>query len=184
MANNANYVSAGKPRPAGAVYRAAAGTTAPTDATTALAADFKALGYCSDDGMSNDNSPSVTIINAWGGDPVLTIQESREDTFTVTLIETMNVDVLKAVYGEDNVTGTLETGITVQANNQDLEEGVWVIDMILNGGVLQRTVIPKGKITEIGTIEYSDSDAIGFEVTITGIRDANGQTHYDYIKAA
>ena len=44
MANTAGNVSAGKPALNGAVYRAASGTTAPTDATTALSADFKCLG--------------------------------------------------------------------------------------------------------------------------------------------
>lgn len=48
----------------------------------------------------------------------------------------MNVEVLKEVYGNDNVTGTAETGITIKANAKELEEHALVIDVVLKGGVL------------------------------------------------
>ena len=182
MANTAGNVSAGKPALNGAVYRAASGTTAPTDATTALSADFKCLGYCGEDGLVNSNSPSTTDIKAWGGDTVLTIQEEKTDTFQVTLLEVLNADVLKAVYGSTNVSGTLSTGVTITANAKEAEEGVWAVDMLLNSNTVKRIVIPKGKITEIGDITYSDSDPIGYEVTITALPDESGNTHYEYIK--
>ena len=109
MATTAAYVTAGKPKVGGAVFRAVAGTAAPTDATTALAAAFKDLGYCSEDGLVNSNSPSTTKIKAWGGDEVLVITEEKEDTFKLTLIEHTNLEVLKAVYRSDNVTGSYLT---------------------------------------------------------------------------
>ena len=184
MAETVNYVSAGKPAVGGAVYVAPIGTTLPTNAKSALDAAFKGLGFCGEDGLTNSNSPSNTDIKAWGGKKVLGVQEEKPDTFSLKLLEVLNVDVLKAVYGDDNVTGTLATGITVTANADDVEEKVWVIDMVMRNDALKRIVVPSGKPTEIGDIVYTDSDAVGYEVTISAYPDTSGNTHYEYIVQA
>lgn len=177
-------VTAAKPKVGGAMYVAPAGTELPTDATTALATAFKSLGYISEDGLTNSNSPESEEIKAWGGDIVLTPITGRPDTYSVKLIESLNVDVLKMAYGDDNVTGTLETGITVKANATDLEEHPIVVDMILRNGVLKRICIPSAKVSEIGEISYTDADASGYDLTLSCQPDADGNTHYEYIKEA
>ena len=49
--HNASNVSVGKPRVAGAVFRAPLGTALPTDASTQLAEAYKDMGFVSDDGV-------------------------------------------------------------------------------------------------------------------------------------
>lgn len=181
--SDATKVTAGKPMISGSVYRAPLGTTLPTSATDTLNSAFKELGYISDAGVVNSNSPSNTAIKAWGGDTVLDVQTEKPDTFKMAFIEALNAEVLKIVYGDDNVSGTLESGLTIKANSKEQNTQCLVIDMILKDGAAKRIVLPNCKVTAVADITYADSSAVAYDTTLScyPFADYDGDTHREFI---
>ena len=173
-------VSTGKPKVTGAVYRAPAGTALPTDASTALAGAYVELGYVSADGVTNNNTPETENIKAWGGKTVLVVRNEQTDTFTFTLIEALNLDVLQTVFGSSKATKVGDL-ITVVADGTEVPEAVFVIDMVMRGGKLKRIVIPAGTISSVGEITYSDDAAVGYQITLEAMPNSSGVQHYEYI---
>ena len=179
---DAMNVTTAKPNKAGAIYSAPVGTALPKSTDDTLDQAFKDLGYVSEDGVTNSNSPSSDSIKAWGGDIVSSSQTEKPDEWKFKLIEANNPNVLKIIYGEENVTGTLEEGMEIVATSEELEPQSWVVDMILKNGVKKRTVIPNATITAIGDIVYKDNEPVAYDLTITAVPDEDGATHRDYMK--
>lgn len=183
MANDVTKVTAGKPKTGGAIWVAPVGTALPTDATTALNEAFENLGYISEDGVTQNITRDSESIKAWGGDTVMTSQTDFAETFTFRMIEALNLAAKKVSFGAENVTGTLENGVTVKTNAKELPAQSYVIEMIQNN-CLVRKVIPNAKVTELGEIQYVDGQAVGYEPTITALPDSAGNTSYEYTKQA
>jgi hypothetical protein len=175
MANTVANVLAGKPLAAGGVWLGPHGTAAPTNASTALVGAFKAAGYIGEDGLTEGTERSTDKVKAWGGDTVKVLQTDFAVTYTFTFLETLNDDVLKAVYGASNVTTTAATPSTgtlrtVLINSDTLPHQAFVFE-IKDGDARIRIHVPDGQITEVGEITYSDSEVIGYQVTVEAFRD-------------
>ena len=104
----------------------------------------------------------------------------------MTLIEALNENVLKLVHGADNVSGSLESGLTVSENSQELDYGVWVIDAVLNGDVQMRTIMPNAKVITIDDIQFASNAAVGYNVTAAAYpySDWSGDTHRELYLAS
>lgn len=177
------YVTTGKPAIGGAVFVGATSATLPTNATSTIdTTAFTDLGYCSEDGLKEQGELTTEDIREWGGQVVDSSETEKSDKYQVTLIEATNPAVLKLVHGDSNVTGTLETGITVTANGKEHEMKAFVVDMIMKGAV-KRVVLPCAKVTAVAEVVYKKGQAVGYQVTLSAYPDADGNTHYEYIKA-
>ena len=181
--SDSKNVSQAKPKVGGAIYAAPSATTLPTTATGALDPAFKPLGYITEDGITNSSSLTSTEIKAFGGDTVISEMVARGDNFKYGLMEVLNPNVLKEVYGENNVTGDLESGITIKVNSSPMTQHALVIDMILKNSVLKRIVIPNASVTAVDDVAYKTDSAIVYTTTIAATPDADGNSHYEYISA-
>lgn len=178
------HISSSKPKIGGAIYVAPIDATVPTDGTSELTKGknkFVCLGYISDDGLKHEIESETEEKKAFGGDTVLKTQTSYSEKFTYTLWESLNVDVLKHVYGEGAVSGDLESGITIARSGAELPRIRAVIELILKDGYIKRIVAPNAQVTEVGGVEYKDGEIVGFEVTLTTFRDEKGKFVYEYV---
>jgi len=176
VANSVSNVIAGKPNAAGGVWGGPLGSPVPTDATTALNAALKPYGYISEDGLTENIEASTEKIKAWGGDIVKVVQTDYSVSYTFTFIESQNADVLKAVFGADNVvttaaTTTAGTKHAVKRTSDILPHQVWVFE-VKDGDARVRVVVPDGQATLSGEITYVDGGVISYSVTVEAFRDA------------
>ncbi|MBP2057013.1 hypothetical protein J2Z60_000175 [Lactobacillus colini] len=181
--SDVNLVSTFKPDLAGAVSYAPVGTTLPTDATTALDAKFTKLGYISEDGMTKASDFDSDTEKAWGGAVVNNVFNGKTITFEFKLIELLNKAVNQAVFGPDNVTGDLDTGMVVKDTNTEPETFSWIVDTIAKNGTLVRIVIPSASITDMDDLVFATSESAGYDITITANPDDKGVTNYTYMKS-
>lgn len=184
MANTAANVVAGVPLATGGVLLGTDSSVAPDDATSTLVG-FNAAGYIGEDGVTETNERSSDKVRAWGGSTVKVVQSEHNVTYQFTFLETLNANVLKAVYGEDNVTTTVATPTSgtlhaVKINGATLPHMPFDFE-IKDGDAKIRIYVPDGQITEVGDITYSDTEVIGYEVTVEAFDDELGNKAYKYL---
>ena len=70
--------------------------------------------------------------------------------------------------------------ITVLHNGLEKFEYVYVIETLLTGNRVNRLVIPRGTVIEVGEVVRKDDEAIGYETTISALLDSAGNTAYEH----
>lgn len=169
---NASNVLNGKPKVTGGVRYARGLTTFPTDASSSLAASVLDAGYVSEDGLVETVDASDDKIKAWGGDIVKIVRTEHSVSYTFTLIESKNADALKLLFGEENV--TVAAGkITVNKTATMIPRASFIFDM-RDGKEDIRILVKDGQPSISGDVNFTDGDAIGYEVTVEAFPDADG----------
>lgn len=181
MALDATYVA--KPvNVTGGIKFAPTGTVTPTDPTSVLNAAFKELGYVTEDGLKLSHDASDDKIKVWGGGTIRTIRSDYSATITGTLLSTLDVDVLKTVFGDNQV--QQKSGFIAIKHTSDIApEKVYIIETKdASTGGRKRYVVPKGQITVSGDVNLSHKEITGFEVTIEALADKDGVCYWEFVE--
>lgn len=185
MAVNAQKVLVGMPDQAttGAILSAPLGTTLPTSAVDTLDATFGDSGFVSSDGLTLGLDISTSDIRDWSGSLVRRLKESFDGTLSWTHLET-NEAALKNAFGNSNVTATAANTthgaqLAVAINGELPAAKSWVFKM-KDGTNRIMIVVPNGQVTSLADVNFTSSDAIGWEVTLAAYPDSSGNHIYIY----
>ena len=176
---NADNVHVPKPAVGGAVYSADYGTAVPTDASTPLGDGINSLGYIHEDGITEGIEGDSESLKAFGGDEVRVVRSEHEVTYTFHPIET-NKYALAERYGQDNVTVDDKGNIAVLVNSKQAPVRSYVFEVLLSENMVERTVVPRGQVVEVGERKYSNADPLGSEIKVKALPDESGNKAYKY----
>lgn len=166
----------------GAVAVAPIGTTAPTDARTALANTWASGGYIDENGIALSISKSFTTIKDWAMSSVRKALTDFDGTIALSFLQ---VDEFAAqrVLGTANVTKTAAN--TTHGEQLKLSVGPdvapaesWCFSM-KDGNRRVRVYIPNGQITEIsGDVSFTPGAANVWPCTLSCYDDGTGHSIY------
>lgn len=190
MAENLN-IYAGEPLTTGTCFVAPMGSSAPTktdwDAGTyTLDAAWVDLGFIGEDGYTESKNISTDDKRAFGGGVVKTLQTDVTYEYSFTFLESLNANVLKAVYGASNVTveaadATHGTRVEVQKTDLKLPHQMWVLDtMDSELGANYRSFLGDAVIIDVDDIQIVHSDVIMYAVKLRAYADDNGVYVYTW----
>lgn len=186
MANtkqNSDNIQVVRPKVAGSVFVADSGTTLPTSVDAGTPDGFDSLGWLSEDGITMSIDKETTDLKGFGGDTVLTLQESHTVTFTLKPTE-LNGYVLERQFGAGSVTHVDGKVSKFQINADDTDEFAMIIDLRGRMGQLVRLVVPRAKVTALGETSIKHNEPFASEWTVTAYSDDSGNKVYGYIATA
>ena len=137
------------------------------------------LGTVTDAGVTHAISRDTEDRKDIAGRTYYVLQTSVDHSFTVTLADALDLNVLRTIVGDDNVVVDGEGRVTVRHNAKQAPRQSWVFDFLLAGGI-KRTVIGEGQLTDVGDVVHTASGMYEFQVTIKVF--ASAQLDGDFVR--
>ncbi len=150
------------------LYFAPQGSTAPTNATSALDAAFLDAGLISEDGITASFSEDSTEIRAYGTQAVQrTVITGQTYSFNFQFLETNEVSV--AVYHRKalgSITPAVSTGAFSVADGTFSRQLYSCVAQIVDGSNYVRLYMPSVEVVNRGDFQVSAGSVIGRECTL------------------
>ena len=183
MALNAKHVYAPTPDQSttGAVFVAAEGVSAPTDAATPLGGSWSDGGYVDENGISITVNRSTTPIRDWSKAAVRNLLSEFGGSIAVGFLQ---VDSFSAsrVFGASNVTSTAADTthgelIEVAIGSELPPIEAWCFNM-KDGDARIRVFVPRGQITSVNEMAYRPDQGHVIGGTLECYDDGTGKSIY------
>ena len=165
----------------GAIAVAPLGTTAPTDARTALGVAWTSGGYVGEDGVTLSVSRSTSAIKDWSQANVRKALTDFDGTIGLSFLQ-MDEFAAKELFGASNVTVTAAN--TTHGNELSIGIGAelppmksWAFSM-KDGARRVRIYLPIAQVTEIGDVTFVPSAGNSYPATISCYPDSTGKSIY------
>ena len=142
-------------------------TNFPKDASSVLPTGLNAkpAGFIGEEGLTKTVDRSTEKIKDWNKDTVIVLETDHSVVLKLTFLESANANVLKAVYGKDNVTIEGKNNTVADAAGE-LPHFSLVAEMNGGEGKKARIFVPDGQVTSVGDITFKKDDVIKYEVEV------------------
>ncbi len=166
----------------GLVWMAQTGTTAPTDATTPLAAGWKNMGGVDPAGITINQNTTTTKLKFYGSPAIQrTLVTDQETTLDVVYSEA-NARVIETYFKKalNSITPTAVSGAFSTTGGSYVRQLYSAVFDIVDGVNHMRFYAPQVEVTNQAAIKISNSTAITFGVTYSSYPDTSGNYLYPF----
>lgn len=146
--------------------------------TVATAAGLVTGGYITSDGVSESEDRSTEKVLDWNLDVIDIVETDYSMQLTTTFAEAANADVLRFIYGDDNVEvipGDAETSeVYVKKGARQPGNVAFMFDTKGKGAMKGRGFAASCQVASVGEITYTKGGLIQYNVTIDVLNDTTG----------
>ena len=166
-----NEVNLGSGMATGMFFTAPAGTALPAYPSEELAQDWDEVGYISQEGITWHHGRSAEALKDWAGKIRRMLQTDSDRNVPVPIISTTE-EVLKTIFGEDNVQTTAATQTHGKLVKVQVKEGVMsgeeaFLLLMKDGDDMIMLGCTNGFVTTLDDITFAPGSPITWNATIS-----------------